>query len=246
MKSRFLVFAFALFSTTHAQAGVSKLSSPAVTKGKAEVEYSGTRYGDDGKSFNNKQTHQVEMEYGFTDDFKIGLELKGQRKSTDSNELKFYGIEAQYELTQQDQWWLASAVKAEYAHAVQEKDADAFELKALLARRIANTNVLANVTLERELGDNRESGIGLGAKLQGVQQMNEHINPGIEWHGDFGKINKLGDNATSEHYLGPILTGDLLKLAGGKIEYTAGYYWGMGDDAADNAARLQLGYEIKF
>ena len=102
------------------------------------------------------------------------------------------------------------------------------------------------MTLSRELGSAREKGIGLGAKLQAVQRMNEHVNPGIEWHGDFGKINKLGDKTTNEHYFGPVITGDLFKLAGGEIEYTAGYYWGTGNAATDNAARLQIGYEIKF
>ena len=85
-------------------AGVSKLSSPTVTKGKAEIEYSATRYGDNSSALNNKQKHQIEIEYGFTDDFKLGLEAITERKSNDSNELKFYGLEAQYELTQQDDW----------------------------------------------------------------------------------------------------------------------------------------------
>jgi hypothetical protein len=246
MKSRLAILPLVVFATSAAYAGVSKLSSPAVTKDKAEIEYSGTRYGDDSSTLNNKQTHQLELEYGFTDNFKLGIEGKAERKSKDSNELKFYGLEAQYELTQQGQWWLDSAVKAEYARAVQEKDADSFEVKALLARKIESTKLLANVTLERELGDNRKKGISLESKLQATQSLNEYFNPGIEWHGDFGKINKLGDNDRSEHYIGPVIMGDLFKLAGGKIEYTAGYYWGVTDDSTDNAARLQLGYEIKF
>jgi hypothetical protein len=217
MKWRLFVFALSILATTSTQAGVSKPSS-----------------------------HTAEIEDGFTDNLKLGLEGKFQRKSKDANELKFYGIEAQYELTQQGHYWLASAVKAEYARALQEKDADELEVKALLARTIDKTNVLANVSIARELGHNRESGLSLGAKLQAVQSLNEHINPGFEWHGDFGKINKLGDNDVSEHYVGPIITGDLFKLAGGEIEYTAGYYWGVSDDAADNAARVQIAYEIKF
>jgi hypothetical protein len=231
---------------TPAFAGVSKISSPAVTKGKAEIEYFGTRYSDGGKKLNNKQNHLYEIEYGLTDNFKVGVEGKSERVTKKGHEFVGYGVEAQYELTQQGAWWLASAVKGEYFWGASKAKPDELEVKALLKRSLGANDVVANIGLEKQIGDNRAKSLAVSSKLQAVHNLNPHFNPAVEWHADYGKLNKLGDSDTAEHYVGPAITGDLFKLAGGDIGYTAGYYWGLTDDSADSAARLQLGYEIKF
>ncbi len=229
-----------------AMAGVGKLSSPAVTKGEVEVEYSGTRYGDSGKASNNKQSHTYELEYGLTDNFMLGIEAKSSRKSGQSHEFSAYGIEAQYELTQQGAWWLATAVKGEYAKAVHDGDADEIEVKWLASRSYGASNLLVNIGLERELGDNRAHGVTLTSALQASHAFTKHFAPGFEWHAEHGKLNKLGDGDVREHYLGPIVKGELFDIGRGEVNYTAGYYWGLNDDSADTAARLHIAYEVAF
>ncbi len=227
-------------------AGVSRISSPEVTQGKAEVEYFGTRYSDDSKKLNNKQSHLYDMEYGVTDNFKVGIEGQSSRASKKETGFAGYGVEAQYELTQQSTSWLASAIKGEYFVGTGKDIPDELEVKGLLKRSFGINHVVANIGFEKQMGDNRENGLALSSKLQAIRDINPHFNPGVEWHADYGKLNKLDSSDTREHYVGPVVTGDLFKLAGGEVGYTAGYYWGLTDDSADSAARLQLGYEIKF
>lgn len=248
MKLARAFFACSLLATaTNAVAGVSKISSPTVTKGKASIEYSGTRNDDDkGSKGDNKQKHRVDLEYGLTDNLKIGIEGNFERQRKDPTELKTYGVEAQYEFTEQGQWWLSSALKLEYTLAVLDSDADEIELKWIAARRIEDTSLLSNVTFGRELGSNREGGISVNTKLQAVQRITPYANPGLEWHGDFGTISNFASEESNEHYVGPIVTGDIANIAGGTIDYTAGYYWGIGNQATDEAARVQISYEIKF
>lgn len=246
MKLRSLLFSLIATSlATPAFAGVGKVSSPDVTKGKAEVEYIGVRHSDDRKSLNNKQAHTLEVEYGFTDNFKMGLEGKTSRKSADGHEFKAYGIEAQYELTQQGNWWLDSAIKGEFLIGV-ENNPDEVELKWLGARSYGASKLVVNLGLSRELGENRGHGLDVSSRLQASHAYNEHFAPGFEWHGDHRKLSNLSGKTTREYYLGPIVKGELAELAGGEIEYLAGYYWGLNDTAADSAARLQLSYEVKF
>ncbi len=230
-----------------ALAGVGKVSTPAVTEGEFEIEYTTIRYGDDGgNKLNNAQAHVVELEYSFTGRFMLGLELAGERESPQSFQGEAYGVEAQYELTKQGDWWFASAAKAEYAFPFHESDASEGEVKLLLQRRQGPTRWTANINLQREFGANRRHGMELSSALQGLYLWNKHINPGVEWFADYGATNNLTLSNEEGHYLGPVITGELFSFKGGEIEYVAGYYRGLTSASAEDAARLQLSYEIRF
>ncbi|MFZ4540345.1 MAG: hypothetical protein ACOYNL_00865 [Rickettsiales bacterium] len=242
-----VALSFTLLLAVPAYAGVGKVSSPNVEKGVAEIEYSGTRYGDSsGSSNNNKQNHAIELEYGFTDRFMFGLEMEIERESPHSTKIDGFGVEAQYELTQQGNWWLNSAIKGEYLHATHAGDADALELLMLASRQWGATQATLNVELAREMGNNRSSGLGLSSRFQAIHAFNDHFAPGIEWDADYGRVNKLGDSDRQEQYLGPVVTGELFELGKGEVDYAVGYYWGLTKDSANKAARLHVSYEFPF
>lgn len=232
------------FIASPCYAGVSKVSSPGVDKGIAEVQYSGTRYSDDAPSRNNQQGHTYEFEYGFTERFKLGVEAKSSREFSKGSEFEGYGLEAQYVLTNQGDWWLSSAAKAEFFHATEQGDADEFEAKLLASYRAGAATLTGNLNLARELGGDRTPGIGISSALQARYQVNNYINPGFEWHAEYGRLNDFDRAGENAHYVGPIVTGALIKNGKNELKYTAGYYWGIGGDATDQAARVQLGYEF--
>lgn len=216
-------------------AGVSKVSSPRVTKGEAEIEYSGTRYGDNRSSLNNKQAHTYEAEYGLTDRWMLGIEAKSERESQRGSYFEGYGLETQYEMTTQGDWWLDSAIKAEYLHVIH--GADEAEIKLLAARHYGTSSLTVNLGLERELGTNHGESLSVSSALQAKHAYSKAFAPGFEWHADYGKINDFG--AEDTHYFGPIISGEVLEIG-----YTLGYYWGLNDASADNAMRVQIGLEF--
>lgn len=241
-----IIAPFAVFILANsALAGVGKVSSPAVSKGELEVEYTGVRYGDSRSSLNNKQAHAYEVEYGFSDRFMLGIEGKSERESGD-DDLQFvgYGVEAQYELTSQGAWWLASAMKAKYLRTPRHSEADEAELQLLLARSYGASRLVLNLGLEHELGNNRERGVALESALQARHAFNEHFAPGIEWHATHGTLNDLGRNET--HYVGPMVGGALFEMGGHEVAYNIGHFWGMNNASADHATRVQLGYSVAF
>lgn len=246
-KFRPLAVIFAALLSANASAGVGKISSPDVTKGEFEVEYSATRYGDEsGSALNNKQAHTYELEYGFTDRFMLGLEVGQTRESPQGSKIEGYGVEAQYELTRQGDWWLNSAIKAEYLHAAHDADPDELELKMLASYSAGANKLTGNLSFESELGNSRDHGIALESAVQAKHTLNEHFAPGIEWHAEYGNLSDLGNSDDVKHYVGPVLTGTLFDFGSSELEYTAGYYWGLTDVSANNAARIQLGYSIAF
>ncbi len=248
MTSRFLLFTCAttMLASSATYAGVGKISSPTVTKGVAEIEYSGTRYGDNKKLLNNKQSHTYEIEYGVTDRLLLGFEGKSARASGDKHIFNAYGAEAQYMVTEQGDWWLNTGIKAEYLQATQSNKTNEIEAKWLASKKLGSTQVVFNLGFAKEVGNHSESGLAVETALQGSHKINEYISPGLEWHADYGKLNKLDKGNQHAHYVGPILTGDLFHTNNGEVEYTVGYFWGLGNNAADNAARLEIGYEFAF
>lgn len=248
MNSRVISIVSAAFilATSTAYAGVSRVSKPTVTKGEVQVQYSGTRYDDDKKKLNNKQAHTYEIEYGFTDRFKFGFEGSSERKTKKDHEFTAYGAEAHYVLTKQANYWMDSAIKAEYAIATQSKTADQLDIKWLAAKKIGLTNTVVNVKFGKELGDHHKNGVTLDTAVQTTYKVNTHISPGIEWHGGYGKLNALNESKDRAHYVGPIITGELFRIGQSEAKYTTGYFVGMGDAAADSAARLQVSYNFPF
>jgi hypothetical protein len=185
------------------------------------------------------------MEYGFTDRFKLGIEAETTRTARDGNNFSAYGIEGQYEMTNQSDWWLSSAIKGEYTRGVQDRDADELDVKLIGAYQYGQARVLGNLGLERELGSNRSHSIGISSILQARYKVNEYAAPGIEWHADWGAINRFSSN-THEHYVGPVISGDFIEIAGNDLDYMLGYYWGISDNTADHALRVQLAYKFAF
>ena len=234
------VAALLVLFATPCFASVGKISSPDIEKGVVEIEYTGTRYGDDGKKYDNRQAHVFELEYGFADRLMVGIEGEVSRESTEGNEFKAYGIEGQYLLTRQGEYWLTSAAKAEFSRAIHADDADEIKTKLLATYKTGPATFTANIGLSRELGSNRESGLGISSAWQARYSLNKHFNPGMEWQADHGQTYDLGRDGG--HYLGPILRGDLTE----NLQYTVGYYWGLSHDTADDAARLQLSYGVPF
>lgn len=232
--------------TQAAHAGVGKVSTPHVEKNEFEIEYNGRRTGDNERADNNNQRHLLEVEYGVSDAWQIGLEFEARRSATSQLGLQAYGVETQYELTTQNTWWLASALKAEYLLPADAGDASEGELLLLLQRDQGLIRLVANIELAREFGDNRDGGVELETALQGIYRWNKHLSPGVEWFAEYGNIDNFNSTNRQEHFLGPMLKGELFELGNGEIGYEAGYYWGLTDSSADNAQRIKLSYELEF
>ncbi|MFN7186081.1 MAG: hypothetical protein ACK5R4_08980 [Alphaproteobacteria bacterium] len=242
-----ILLASSLFTTPALAGVVGDVKSPEVTQGKLEFEYSGVRYGDDsGSSNNNLQQHGFEVTYGLTDRFRLGLEAEAERESGESFDVEAYGVNAKYELTGQGAWWLSSALSGGYDFADKNDNPDEGSLKLLLQRNQEKWEFLVNLNMSREFGDNHEGGLTLTSNTQAVYNLFAYANPGLEWHAEYGKANDLNNSDTRAHYLGPVVTGVVFETEKSELEYEAGYFLGINDNAADNAARVLLAYAIKI
>ena len=244
---RFLIFASAALLPFCANAGIDEVYSPLVTKNTLELEYKGTRLSDSNKALNNSQAHEVEIDYGFTDDLQIGIIGQGQRTSGESFHSEGFGGQVLYTTTHQGDWWLNSGVLGEYVVANHDNSPDSLESRLILSRVQGPLTFTGNLVFGRELGPNHSDGVGFGVNAQVLYDAGlEHFKPGIEWYGDFGKLNRFGDENSEQHYVGPVLTGEVAEFENSEIDYNAGYYWGLTSSSANQGARIQLDYELHF
>lgn len=227
-----------------ALADVGSPKSAGVTKGKASIEYKGSRTGDGNPAKNNNQGHEFELYYGLTDRIKLGLERKYKRGATDSLEPDGLIPNVTLNATTQGEHWLSSAIFLEYAF--KHSGADAVKTVLIAERTQGPVTVRANVELARETGGGREHGVSYGGALQGIYLTSRLISPGIEWHSDLGALNDTASWDDQKHYVGPLITGTLFTVADGTVGYAAGYYRGLTDASADNAQRVMLKYETRF
>lgn len=243
---KYVVAALGTLIALPAHAGVGKVSSPVVTKGEAKIEYSGSRYSDDdNRDLNNKQGHAYELKYSFTDDFMFGIDVKSRREADTGHEFEGYGFEAQYQMTEQGSSLLNSAINLEYLR-TPDASPDELQLELRTSYDYQKARVTANIAVAHEFGDQRKPGLTFNSAVQGRYAINSYVAPGVEWHADYGKLSEFTDSDKQEHYIGPILTGNLFKEGPQAVGYTVGYYWGICDKSADNAARVQLSYTYGF
>lgn len=238
------IFALLIAPVSAAYAEVGSPKSASVTYNEVSIEYKGTRTGDDRRALNNEQEHEFEAYYGVTDTIKLGFERVYEREAGDGFESEAFVPNITYELTQQGDWWLSSALYGQYKF--EDGDNDAVKAIAIAERRDGALLSRANLGIEREVGAGRSHGVSVETALQGVYLWREGLNPGVEWFADYGKANDFSDTEDQEHYVGPVIMGTLFDIGPGEMKYAAGYYWGVTDASADNAQRVKLEYEFQF
>lgn len=230
---------------TPAWAGIDEVYSPLFTPHELEFEYKGSRLGDGGKSLNNAQTHEVEAAYGVTDTLRLGLLGIGGRSSGQSFEADGFGAQVLYTAARQGPYWLNVGVMGEYVAATHANSPDQLEARLLLSRVQGPYTINANLIFGRELGPNRSSGTGFGSSAQALYAVSKDFSAGVEWYGDFGNFGHFSD-ANEQHYIGPVIAGELAEFEHSDIGYSAGYFWGLTRNSADQGARIEIDYGIQF
>lgn len=239
---RHYILPLSLLIAMPAFAGVGSVKHFHVKEGMLAAEYKVARYGDDDRTLNHAHNHELEVEYGVSDRLAVAGLVAGERTSDDKFAVDGFGAEAMVMLTEQGDWWMTSGLLGEYFY--NRHGADDLEAKLLLEWEDGLWNAKANLNTERGIGAGREKSIGIGSALQVTHAISHHAAFGAEWHAGYACLNRPRTDV--EHYVGPVITGALFEFEDSEIEALAGYYWGFGKEAADNAMRFELEYAMEF
>src|SRR5215475_8830069 len=131
-----------------------KVKLPEVNPGEFELETVGS-YGRSGNPLtDNEQSFVHELEYGFSNFYKSGLEFETDRPPGPGNHLKFDALTWENWLVfgEPGQYWLDPALFAEYSHGILNGSPDEIKFGPLLRKQIGPTINTVNLFLAKEVG----------------------------------------------------------------------------------------------
>ncbi|MCB1592291.1 MAG: hypothetical protein KDI90_07560 [Alphaproteobacteria bacterium] len=244
--SRLSLFAV-FYSVTALGAGglahaTKQVRDPYVTEGELEVEWKGSATHDEDEDEQDGAWKQkAAVAYGVTD--RVQLEIEGEfEKEGDSGDAEFtaLALESKIQLTEQGEYWADAGVFLEYEKAMRGGP-DKIEGKLLLAKDTGKFSHLANIILEREVGEDSGDETELGLAWSTRYRYKPVFEPGIEIHSGFGGIGEGKDFDSQDHRIGPVAYGKI-----GFFKYDVGYLVGVSDHAPDGTFKAILEYEWYF
>ncbi|MCC7305315.1 MAG: FTR1 family protein [Alphaproteobacteria bacterium] len=230
----------ALLFPTQAQA-TKKVYSPYVEKGELELEWrGGLTHDDDDDEADGAWEQKLGIGYGFTE--RLFLEVYGEveKENEESAEFTAAELEAKVQLTDPGEYWLDVGLLGEYKYNTAD-GADKIEGQLLLAKDVGSFMHLANLVLEREVGDDSEDETEGGISWSSRYRYNEAFEPGLEIYSEFGELSDMGEFDDQGHSLGPVVYGKV-----GSFKYDVGYLIGLSDSAPDGTFKAILEYEWHF
>jgi hypothetical protein len=200
-------------------------------KGIAELEYYlTTDVPDTGDSRVSTWQHQIELEYGLTDDWDIGLYqvFKDSHGTNDESSLEYEGfkIKSRYKLAKPGAFVVDPLLYVEYIRASDLDEPDVLEAKLVLARDLGNINVAYNAIVERELDGDAETEHEYAAGVS--YALTSGLSAGLEAKGSYSE---------HEHAAGPVLS-----VETDKLWFTLGAVFGLNDETEDLQARMIAGF----
>ena len=224
---------------------LDEVYSPNAEYRELSFEYNGSRTFDSDPDKNNAQEHEVAIEAGITPRIEVETSAGFARDPGPDGELKIEDLEVEgrYQFFESGEYWLDAGLLAAFDFATQSQEPDGLEVKLLLQKDISRFTCTLNVGFTQDVGAYADTGGPDYVLLANARyRLNEYFQPGVEAQSDFGQRSDLGDWNAQEHYLGPAVYGKLF----GRLNYQAGYLFGISDGATDAAARILVEYETHF
>jgi hypothetical protein len=226
-----------------------KVKQPDAEYGELEVETVGS-YGRSGSpATNNEQSFVHEIEYGFTNFWKSGLEFETGRDPGPGNHFKFNQITWENWLVfgERGQYWLDSAFFIEYGHGTIAQTPDELKFGPLLRKQVGPTINTVNLFLAKEVGQFAGTGrMSFSYAWETRIATGSIIEPGFQAYGEPGPIGNFAPISEQDHRIGPQIFGAIHELGPGTLKFNAGILFGLTPAIPRQAFRWHAEYEIHF
>jgi hypothetical protein len=226
-----------------------KVKLPDPEPGEFELETVGN-YGRSGNpATNNEQSFVHEIEYGFNNFWKTGLEFETSRDPGPGNHLKFNQITWENWLVfgERGQYWLDPALFIEYGHATLLHTPDEVKFGPLLRKEIGPTINTVNLFLAKEIGQFAGNGrMSFSYAWETRIATGWIVEPGIQAYGAPGPFGHFAPISEQDHRIGPQIFGAIHQFGPGTLKFNAGVLFGLTPATPRQTFRWQAEYEIHF
>lgn len=233
-----------------------ELHYPIIDYREFELEHNGdTTFDKAGSGKSNNQSYTVEFGYAPFTWWEPELELDMAAAPGQNWNYSATTFENTFQLTEQGKYWADLGFFAEYSHAASRANADSFTFGPLVQKQMSDIGGLdlgydtlhtLNVLFSKQVGRNRNDATPLAVSWQSRLQINQYLQPGIEYYGAESSIAGQSNGSDVQHRLGPALVGQYNMFQYGKIKYEAGYLFGLNQATERGAIRWRFEYEKAF
>jgi len=218
---------------------LDKIYSPMVHSGEIEFETRGTYDFDKRDDRDGTWKQKFGVGGALNDYWAMEIYAETEKDNGEEIDVEAVALENRWQLTEQGEYWLDWGLYFEYEHATQSQTADKLEGKILLEKTQGNLEHRLNIIFEKEIGGYSEEETEGELSAVSRYRLSKYYEPGIEWHSEFGELNKLGSWSEQEHYIGPALYGKM----GGGFKYEIALLFGISTEATDKVLRGVVEYE---
>ena len=225
-----------------------KVKLPEVNPGEFELETVGN-YGRSGNPLtDNEKSFVHELEYGFNNFWKSGLEFETNRAAGPGNRLQFDALtwENWFVMGEPGQYWLDAALFAEYSRGMLNGSPDGVKFGPLLRKEIGPTINTVNLFLAREVGSNASNRTNFSYAWETRIATGWIIEPGFQAYGEPGDIGHFTSVSEQDHRIGPQIFGAVYALGPGTLKFNGGVLFGLTPATPRQTLRWQLEYELRF
>ncbi len=222
---------------------IEKLNYPQVIKDRMQVEYLG--FAEQDAPGGDRWRTRVQTTYGLTDRVDFALSYLVENQQNTPTQSVGPSARLKYELTEQDDWWLSSAIQLRYTHATDGR-ASTFNTRLMLQRDFGDWLATANFSAIRSIGDKRDLSMAITGAAQLLYQYSPEFSPGIEAFHSFGSLNDLDYTGRYSQEIGPVVAGAVTVAERRQLTYVLGYYRGLSVESPEQSAKLQVNYVVDF
>ena len=151
-----------------------------------------------------------------------------------------FSWENRFQITEPDAFWVDLGVSLAYERMLSPADSDELEAKILIEKLTGGWLHTLNLALAKPLFGSNPGGFQGGLVYGGRLRWLEALEPGVEWHSDFGELQALLPLAQQVHLAGPAVTGRIAR----HWNYTAAWLFGLCEAAPRGLLRANLEYEF--
>ncbi len=232
-----------LFFGTSAASAQFYVRSPDVEKGETALEEHGAVYAGPGGEEQRRQSHEVELKYGFTDRWEGIVEGFFRQDIGEGLTARQFELGAQYELVERKGDGLGVAFRTIYEFALQDNSPDEILFGPLAKYVIGRDSATINAFFVGQLGDEAEiDSLELKVNWRLKHELNEKFALGLEGYSEIEDLVHAGSFSDQDHRLGPVAYFEFEGTP--KWEFAAGALFGVSEATSDVTFKFDA--EIEF
>jgi len=221
-----------------------KIYTPLVVKGENELEMRGFYKRDNARAVDGSQQYRLSVGRGITNNWAFEFYDIVSRDPGQGLRSRSLELENRFQLTPMGKYWANFGLLQGLEVPLESGQPYALELIPIIERQSGRGLAAANISFERQFGENRETGTIFSYRVRLEYLLYRPFSPALEFHGEPGPIGRFKDMPAQRHQAGPAFYGVGYFNNGRTFYYSSAVLFGLTRDSPDVTVAFRFEYEF--